>query len=408
LANGSSERSSLFAKAISGFGAAVGGFDAGVLVAHGAAKRSLANGKAVRGFDTMIQRGEESLRGLSAKNLKPAYLILGDDAWMRDSFVARLRDLAVPAEWRDMNSETVWAVGTPESGAADLAQTQPFGSPRRFLLIRGIETYRGAKAESGEGGAEEKPKRRSRVKAGESPLAAYLGSPSPGTTLAMTVERWDSRKKWEDDELFQAVEAVGTVVNCRRPRGEDLRSWISVMAASLGVKLDPGAVRELVERTGDDTQLLEREMEKLACYASPEASVTAEDVIALTGETASVNVFHFLDTLFVERNPARALGLLSGLLRDNHPLKLHAILASQLRKIVALKAGLAEGLPASVVAGRLRLPPYLADQLALVARRTRPRRFALLLRALSEAETALKRGRDGRDVLEALVFECCK
>jgi DNA polymerase-3 subunit delta len=356
----------------------------------------------------VIQRGEEALRGLSAKNLKTVYLIVGDDAWLRESFVARLRDLAVPPEWRDMNSETVWADGTPEAEVADQAQTQPFGSPRRFLLVRGIEVYRGAKAETGEEGAAVKPKKRGRAKPGESALVAYLASPSPGTMLAMTVERWDSRKKWEDDELFIAADKAGTVVACRRPHGEDLRKWVSVSAALLGVKMDPGAIRELIERVGDDTMLLNREMEKLACYAGKESEVTADDVVALTGETAEVNVFHFLDVLFVERKPARALGLLSGLLRDNHPLKLHAILASQLRKIVALKAGLAEGLPAAVVAGRLRLPPYLADQLGMVARRTRPRRFALLLRALSEAEAALKRGRDGRDVLEALVFECCK
>jgi hypothetical protein len=81
---------------------------------------------------------------------------------------------------------------------------------------------------------------------------------------------------------------------------------------------------------------------------------------------------------------------------------------TQLRKLIALKAALAGGLSKWQIASSIRLPAHLVDRLAMVVGRTPAVRFAELLRAMAAAETSLKRGGDGRDVLEALVLEVCR
>ncbi|MEK7474928.1 MAG: hypothetical protein AAB152_04750 [Candidatus Coatesbacteria bacterium] len=383
-----------------------------------------------------IPTAETALRSLSAKTIRPVYFLVGDQPWIQARLAARIRELTVPEDWRSMNAETVWADEVPEGRVADAASTPPFGSPRRFVLCRGVEAYRGG-APSGTGSSaaddadEEAPaaaprKRRSKASKSEAtPLVDYVSRPSPDTVLVLTSEKRDL-KWWAGDALFEAAEAAGAVVACLPPA--DLRGWLAEQAAGLGAKLEPAAAEELVERAGADPLLLLRELEKLSAYvggpgiASPHgvsasaetpraalaAPITVEHVQALTGETAPPSVFAYLDALFVERQPARALSLLARLLEESHPLALHAMLLGQLRKLVALKGALAAGLTDWQIVGKIRLPFALVGSLKMMVGRTRPERFAALLRALAQAERELKRGREGRAVLEDLTIECCR
>ena len=226
----------------------------------------------------------------------------------------------------------------------------------------------------------------------------------------MTSEKRDF-KWWAGDALFDAADAAGAVVGCVRP--QDPRGWISGIAGTLGVRIEPEAADELVDRAGGDPLLLLRELEKLSAYVGAPGSagpvaITLEHVQALTGETASPSVFTYLDALFVERQPARALSLLARLLEESHPLALHAMLLTQVRKLIALKGALGAGLNDWQIAGRIKLPFTLVGSLKMMVGRTRPERFAALLRALAQAERELKRGREGRAALEDLTLECCR
>lgn len=355
-------------------------------------------------------QGVTVLRDLSEANLQPVYFLYGDDLWLRDQLVLKLRELAVPATWRSMNAETVWADDVTEVAAMEAASTPPFGSARRFLVVRGVEAYRGGQVAATTAGSPERrrPKRRLRANTPEaSPLLAYLASPSPATVLVLVSERWEAAR-WEGDALYAAAVRVGVAVQCARPTGEARLRWLAEQARALGIELEPPAANELLDRIGEDTLTLRRELEKLACYSASEKPIAVQDVLALTGELAPPSVFHFLDALFVERRPDRALSLLSRLLTEMHPLQLHAMLLTQLRKMIALKGALGEGLSAGAIAARVKLPFSLVSQLGLMARRTPPRRFAELLRSLASAEARLKRGREGRAVLEGFVLECCR
>jgi len=383
-----------------------------------------------------IPTGETALRGLSERTLKAVYFLVGDHAWTQSRLAERIRELAVPEEWRSMNAETVWADEMPEVRVTEMAATPPFGSSRRFVLVRGVEAYRGGASAEGAAPVETDgeaaaragqeaaaaPARRRRTKASKAeatPLVSYVSVPPPDTVLVLTSEKRDL-KWWAGDALFEAAESAGAVVACLPPA--DLRGWLAERAVGLGTRIEPAAADELVERAGGDSFLLIRELEKLSAYvgvhgvsasaetpkAASAGAITVEHVQALTGETAPPSVFAYLDALFVERQPARALSLLARLLDDSHPLELHAMLLTQLRKLVALKGALAAGLTDWQIVSRIRLPYSLVGSLKMMVGRTRPERFAALLRALAQAERELKRGRDGRAVLEDLTLECCR
>jgi len=339
--------------------------------------------------------GEATLRGLSADKLAPVYFIVGESPWLKEKLTLRLRDTAVPEAWRSTDAETVWAGEVTEAQVADSAGTPPFGSKRRFLLVRRAEEFRFKRRG---------PKR----EVASSPLVEYLGSPSPFTVLVL-VSEGRGAAEWEGDALFEAARKAGMAVQCEPPREEELLDWIEEHANALGLKLAPGAAGELAERTGGGDQMrLERELEKLAAWMGGEGrAIGPGDVAALTGEAAPPSVFQFLDSLFVERSVDRGLVFLKRLLADMHPLQLHALLVGQLRKLVALAEAMRQGHNDYQIAREVKLPYTLVSRLGMMVNRTKPERFAELMKALADAESALKRGADGRAVLEGLVLELC-
>lgn len=332
-------------------------------------------------------------------------LLAGADGWTRERLVARLREAAVVREWRDSATETVWADEVAEAVAVESAMTPPFGAPRKAVVVRRVEAWR-------PGGAKKKGRGRKAKAAADapSPLLDYARDPAPTTALILVSEKWEP-EAWEADDLGKLVLALGdrgACVDCTPPRGESMATWLEGEARQMGNELDRAAAMELVERAGEGTLLLHSELEKLAAHAGRGGRITMEGVRELTGEQAIPDVFQFLDVLFVERRPGRALAMLARLMTEEHPLKLNALMLTQLKKLLAFKAALAGGMSPGSAAAKVRVPYWLAERLGLMVRRTPRERFASLLEALATSETSLKRGGDGRVVMESLVLRICR
>jgi len=341
--------------------------------------------------------GAQVLQGLKADSLAPAYFLAGESAWLRGKITAKLREIAVPESWRGTSVETLWAGEVAEADASDTAATPPFGSPRRMLLIRSMEDFRPRK----------KGARRAKTTPEDSPLAAYLRSPSPTTVLVMVSE---SRPfaDWEGDPIMKAVRGSGVLVACDPPEPYALSAWVGERAAASGIRLAPGVAEELAERSLGDQLRLEQEIAKISVWGGADAGpVTMELVDLLTGEGAPPDIFLFLDILFVDRNAGKALAMLGQLLSDRHPLEIHAMMASQIRKLIALKQAVRENWPVGRIAKELKFPFSLVGRLTMMVNRTKVERFAELLGALATAEASLKRGAPGRSVLEGFVLEVC-
>ena len=332
-------------------------------------------------------------------------LLAGADGWTKERLVARLREAAVETEWRDSATESVWADEVAEAAVVDSAMTPPFGAPRKAVVVRRVESWR-------PGGAKKKGRGRKSKAAVDppSPLLQYLHDPSPTTALILVSEKWEP-EKWEADELGKLVEVLGdrgACVECVPPKGQAMATWLEGEAAIMGNTLDRAAAMELVERAGEGTLLLHSELEKLAVHAGRGGRITMEGVRELTGEQVLPNIFQFLDVLFVERRPGRALAMLARLMTEEHPLKLHTMMLNHLKKLLALKAAMAGGMSPGSAASRANVPYWLAERLGMMVQRTPRERFARLLGALADSETALKRGGDGRVVMETFVLKVCR
>ena len=331
---------------------------------------------------------DELLARLKKGKPIPALLLLGEEAYLRDSCRAQLIDAFVPEAAR------TWAVSrySTERGeiqsALDQAQSLPMLSPQQVVFLE--------EAEAIEEFAEKK--REEAVKQ----LETYLDDPAPFTILVIEAAHLDQRMR-----LGKLLAEKSLTVSVGLGTNPDQRNASAValartFAREQHVSFEPGAAEDLAESVAADLQRLKTEIEKLATYAGDRKHIARRDVAVMVISEKAATVWEFAD-LIAGRRCKTALEFLERLLRDGEePLSIVGALAWMYRKLIE-----ASELSNSWQAARsLQMPPEKAEAAIRNARQiTRPHLLAGL-RALQRADDRLKSGeKDQRSVMEFLVTE---
>src|SRR5215207_4954333 len=202
--------------------------------------------------------------------LKPAYLICGDDDAKIDLWRARVRRRA--EDERGTGGLEAFEAGAsePQDVAAELA-TLSFDPGRRYLLVDQVQAWKPSELE---------------------PLTAALGSLPPDTVLVL-VARGKPPKS-----LASAVEAAGGESrDYAAPKPWQLPKWAVERAGEEGVQLDSETAKELVSVVGPNQQRLAREIEKLALAVHPSTRIGLEDVERLASGDTAPGAYDLADAL---------------------------------------------------------------------------------------------------------------
>lgn len=432
----------------------------------------------LRGLIAAISKGET-----------PSCILLhGDDFQVRSSLKELLERL-VPAESRGLNLERFDGRTTPWEEIEHAIATPPLFGGRKVVLVedapyfltqerrgetaaRILQLWRDGKAEEAarlfslllgtEGWSEEKwqeaePERavalligaeeaapeeaeeivrffRSRDlkpsrsgKSSEERLGQLLEAFPPWATLLLTSPHVDRRSR-----LYRQLQARGRVLDLGvekersgRISREALMEFIGQRLKELGKRAQPKALEMMLARAGDELWSVHRELEKLALYVGDEPAISAADVAEVFLDRGEAWVFDLTEAL-AKRDPLAALRHLSRLLAQGEPpLRLLAVLAGEIRRLISArelldgplrgkwKSGMSFGEFQSRLLGR-GLPllggspyrDYFAFQNAEGFRRGELLRC---LELLHRADVQLKStSTPSRHVLERLVLEICR
>jgi DNA polymerase III subunit delta len=300
-------------------------------------------------------------------DLKPAYLVCGDDDAKIDAWRARVRRRA--EEERGPGGLELFDARVSEPGevVAALAALS-FEPGTRYLLVDDAGSWH----------------------AGDlAPLEAALAHLPPDTVLVLIV-----RGKARGD-LAKAVEkAGGEVREYQAPKAWALPKWCTERARELGLELDKEAAKQLVARVGTRQQQLSRELEKLALALHPSTTATAEDVERLASADAAPQAYDLADALVLGDLPT-SVALTEELgLHGERPSRLLYTIVRRLREVHRAATLLESGMPEQKVAESLRAPPWLAKK---TVARARDADLATLERALcvfADLEVDLRGGGD--------------
>ncbi|HYM45009.1 MAG TPA: hypothetical protein VES65_02455 [Solirubrobacteraceae bacterium] len=334
--------------------------------------------------------------------LKPAYLIHGDDHGAISERRAGLRALAERDGGADSVETLDGELATP-AGVAGALAAMTLSIGRRVILVDGVERWKQAEVEQ--------------------QLAPALAAMGPGTTVALFA-REEGRAK-APAAVHEAVKrAGGQVVAQATAKPWELPKWARAQASRMGIELDVAAARALVAQVGERQQRLLRELEKLALEAdapadplpaepsssegapgpasgvtpgsAPERSaprrVTVQEIESRAARSAQQRVFTLADSL-VGADPREAARSYLRLRQQGERLSgLTYLMASRLREALAIALRLQSGESAAEVRRGLRMPPRAAERFVADVARTEPDRLRAALAALADLELDTRGG----------------
>ena len=301
--------------------------------------------------------------------LKPAYLVCGEDDAKIDSWRGRVRRRAEEENGPGGLESLDARVSGPDEVAAALS-TLTFGTGTRYVMVDGVEAW----------------------KAGElDPLERELAAPAPDTVLVL-IARGKAPAR-----LVKAVEkAGGERREYAAPKPWELPRWAIERAQEEGLQLDKEAAKLLVELAGSSQQRIAREIEKLALTIHPETRLDAATVAELASGWDGGQAYELADAV--------AAGDLQGTLRlaerltaaGEPPSRLVWPVIRRLREVHRAAQLLEAGMTEHDAAAALDAPPWLAKRSVAAAKKADRAALARALCAFADLEVEVRSG-EGTD-----------
>ena len=296
--------------------------------------------------------------------LKPAYLILGDDLPKVEQALKRLKARVIEDSGSDANISEFDATVHPASEVVASANTLAFLGGTRLVLVSEVQAW---------------------LKAEKETVAAYLAAPAPDACLTLVADKLPA-----NDLLRAATSKHGEVLEWAAPKQAQLPQWLMREAAArLGVDLGLQEARLLVQRCGDNQNILLRELEKLQLYADGR-KITADDILLLGTPTYEASIFALLDSLALGRG-AEAFEAAETLLASGE--RVEALFGRILRnfqsmsRVAAMKE---EGMRQEAIQVELKMKPYPARKLMEQAERLGVEGIGRRLSVLADTDARMK------------------
>ncbi|GAK61251.1 DNA polymerase III, delta subunit [Candidatus Vecturithrix granuli] len=325
----------------------------------------------------------ELLKHLDQGMIKPVYLFQGQETFLIEECVERLKQTLIPPESADFNVDKFAGKDMVAADVLDLAQTIPFLSKWRLIIVTDIDDL---SAEA------------------QKQMLPYLSHPNPSTCLVFTGSKLDSRTKFA-----QVLKKAGEIVQFWKLFDRDLPQWISARAKLYGCRISLQTAAYLSEVVGNELRQLDNELKKVVAYAS-DKELTPAVVERVVGNVRERDIFEMIDAVSTG-NLVDALRILRQLLTEGEePLKILALLSRQFRLLWKTKVHLVEQKSLSVtqIANKIGVSPKLAENLQKQVQRFSQIKLKQGLKRLYEVDLALKSSTNSPNILlEDLLIDLC-
>jgi DNA polymerase III subunit delta len=275
-------------------------------------------------------------------DLKPIYLVCGDDDVKIDAWRARVKQRADAEGGQGSLEQHDATAMPPDALAADLAALT-FATGTRYILIEGVETWKAAQLD---------------------PLERALAEMPPETVLVL-IARGKAQAR-----LSKAVEnAGGESREYEAPNARQLGKWTMERAAEQNLKIDAEGARTLVQLVGPRQQRLAREVERLALLAYPEGKLDAQQLSEMAAGEHELQAYELADAI-VSGNERHALAVAERLVAQGEtPSRLLYSVVRRLRDVHRAAELLDAGITETDAAGKLGMPPWLAKRAISAAKK---------------------------------------
>lgn len=266
-------------------------------------------------------------KDLSAGTPGQLYIFHGEETYLRDYYLGRLRDAVITGGLGEFNRHDIGARDMSPHALEEAVDCLPMMAGRTFVQVTDFDLF----------------------KAGDREEYVRILSNLPDYCCLVFLYDVIEYKPDARTKLAAAIRDHGTAVNFVRQQETDLVGWIRRRFRALDKEIDPRLCRELIELCGGLMQDLQQEIEKIGAYARGPA-ITRADIDAVATPQLSAGVFDIADAIgrkdFDEA--ARVLGDLYRM--QVKPQDIIGAFGMQMRKLYSARLALDRGRDAGYVA----------------------------------------------------------
>lgn len=331
----------------------------------------------------------ELKRALKEGGLKNLYVFCGEEAFLRDSYLSKLKQTVLPAGLEDFNLHAAKGKDCSIDWIEQAVDCLPMMSQRTLVVVTDFDLFfQGEK--------------------GRDRLLDILGSLPDYCTLVFVYDLLPWKAPGQS-KLAALVNKVGAIVNFQRQEEKTLVSWICGQFQRAGKSIDTMDAGYLVFLCGDLMHDLSSQIGKIAAYAGG-SRVTRDDIDAVAIPQVSASVFKMTDAL-ARKDFDKAADLLADLLHSQEsPVMILSVMGKYFRQLYTARLFLAQKRPRPEYAALWNMSgPYMEQQAGRLL--DAAGKFSLpwcryAVRRCAETDILLKSsyGQEG-EVLTALLME---
>lgn len=300
--------------------------------------------------------------------LLPAYLVVGDDALKKEAVVKRMRMRLEKVGDLSFNSDTFDGETAHGDEIASACTTIPFASEKRLVMVTNADKLKKADADE---------------------VIAYLKEPLSSTVLLLIAS-----KLARSTRLYKAVAAMGktAVIDCARPKRNEISGLVKNMAHKHQIKLTEGAARALIELLGEDTVRLDGELAKLSLSHGAGAELEESDIRKAVSREAEAKPWDLTDALSA-RNAKQAMEVLMRM-PSASSYSLLGMCVSRIRELICARSVISKGGSAQMLSAEPGQPEWRVRNLTGWAQNYSDQELQWALEGALACERDMKSGTD--------------
>jgi DNA polymerase-3 subunit delta len=221
---------------------------------------------------------------IKSGNFKQFYLLYGEESYLIKLYRDKLKD-AVLGESDQMNFSRFEGKALDLNEVNDIAQTLPFFSDRRLILIEQSGLFKV-----------------------QSDLADILMKAPSSTIFIFTEQEVDKRNK-----AYKLINDRGTVSEMKAMDDKNLKLFVVSLLKSSNKMITENVCEYLLDKTGTDMGNIFNEVEKLISFTSDQDTITKDDIDAIVTTQITGKIFQMMDAIG-QKQQGKALTLYYDLL----------------------------------------------------------------------------------------------
>lgn len=222
----------------------------------------------------------EAIKQIKKGTLLPIYYFFGVDGFIINEAYQLLEKKISPLITTEFDKQVIYANDKTLTEILDAASAFPFGSEKKFIVVRETDKFKDKKA-----------------------LAAYCKQPASFTTILFL---HNSEIQNIDVEPYISLHNAGFLFEGKELKGSSLIDWLVDFTASKNLQLSKENAQVLVDIVGENKSLLELQLEKFTTFLADKKEINIETIKALSTELKEFTIFD-LQNAIGKRNKTRAL-----------------------------------------------------------------------------------------------------